>query len=111
MLRREWSTDGATEDIWISVSLKNNKSLHICCVYNPPFASAADLTRHLTRLFEIVAENPNDHYLILGDYNEGTIVWAPDGDVGALTASNVFSDRAEQITDSFSFLNLDQYKR
>jgi exonuclease III len=53
----------------VSVTLQNNELLHIFCLYLEPKYSYTKLELLLTNLEKICIANPNDRFLIVGDWN------------------------------------------
>lgn len=100
----------SVEEIFIEVLIGNSK-LVIGGVYLPPNLSIDNYTDH-TSTVEYILENcdGNCKLLLVGDYNLPNITWtqANEDCLGLIPCGNN-SDKSEQIIDSFSYLNLNQF--
>lgn len=66
-LKRKWQTD-EVEDLWITLTYRNY-SIHICCVYLVPQCNASDFNAFILNAEKRMKENPNDYFMIVGDFN------------------------------------------
>ena len=67
--RPEWQT-AKVEDVWVSLK-PNNKSkvIHLCCVYLPGEMDTTTFEGFIENATARVNENPDDDFIILGDFN------------------------------------------
>lgn len=108
LVKEEWSCDGIVEDLWVQIVLDSGKKLNICCTYVPPHASQYNLQSHLDRVSEIVLENVDDLFLVIGDYNAPDIRWTLDNIKNCYLPNPTKSD-SELLVDSYNLLNLKQF--
>ena len=67
--RPEWQT-AQVEDVWVSLKPKNKaKVIHLCCVYLPGEMDTKTFESFIENATTKINENPNDNFIILGDFN------------------------------------------
>lgn len=104
----EWSCPGICEDLWVCVTLENGKKMFLCCVYIPPHSTDNNLKAHLDRVSEIMFNNPDDIFIIVGDYNMPGIVWSIDN-VLKYYQPQPYNSMSEALIDTFSLLDFKQF--
>lgn len=96
------------EDIWIKVRLANETNLFICVVYFPPSAKFDDYNNFLNFTSCTINNNPNNSYIILGDFNLSSITWGFDKYRYVIPV--VYEGRvAEALVDTMLFTGLQQH--
>lgn len=113
---RDWPcpSAAASECIWVSIPLsqsgiQGNSALNICCVYIPHGPLYRDA---LGNFFEIcgqlVIDNPDDVFLVTGDFNISDAQWSTSGCSGMNI--NIINGLPVQLLSEFlSFTCLKQY--
>lgn len=106
----------SAEDLWVTFNLrqpnnKNNFKLHVCAIYlckqNQGYSFTDQLSNFLSNLHKSVLSNPNDKYLIVGDFNLSGILWQLDNNV--LVPTNICGANELMLTDDLRVLGLNQY--
>lgn len=82
VLQPEWNS--SAEDLWVTVMLKDNHlkssiKIHLCSVYicseNRGLSASAQLSNFSSKLFDVMANNPDDIAIVVGDFNQPNIYW------------------------------------
>lgn len=126
--RRTWCSTPHAEELWLTVGLSsapraaafapasstaaadsNRGTLHVACAY---FPHGADHCGALQSFYDAVTDrmhqNPDDSYLILGDFNISHAEWSVA--VGLPLTLNTNNDnKAAALSDFLSLTNLAQY--
>lgn len=107
--QRNWSCKNV-EDVWISLPLPNNNSkIHVCCVYLPGYLSLDTLSEFYESITTLLNENPNDIFLINGDFNLPNISWLKEN-TPVLLPSVLMPDRKSILfSDFLSITDLKQF--
>lgn len=105
----KWSTDGIIEDLWVSIVLNGGKKLFICCVYVPPHAVLNNFILFFNKLEEIFNSNPNDEFIIVGDFNLSNITWKYDVDNKSYLPFNAVDPLSEFFVDNLALNDLKQF--
>jgi hypothetical protein len=114
--QRDWPcpSPASSECIWISVPLSKHDVqgqtfLNICCVYIPHGPLYRDA---LETFFEICSQlkidNPNDTFLITGDFNISDAQWV-EADCAKLSLGTTNTLPLQLLSEFLSFSGLDQY--
>lgn len=95
------------EDVWISITAKNNKKIYLCCVYLPPgddFAYSC-FTNNLNSINHIFDKNT---VVILGDFNMSQVQWVAVPNEHFLEPINV-DNKASNLLDNLSYYEFMQF--
>lgn len=98
-----WETN--CEDLWVSIHLVVNgrpKKIAICVVYLPPPVNVDNLLEFLNNASDIVCQV--DDIIILGDFNQGKIIWNASTDTQSMIPMNC-SSKMESILVDFMYNN------
>lgn len=69
---RRFDWESTAEDVWVSIYVKNIK-LNICCVYLPGYLDMETIEDFYNKINFVYTTNPEDNYLIIGDFNHRTL--------------------------------------
>lgn len=111
--RPEWTS--SAEDLWVTVTFKNKdrsfRKLHFCTIYlcNENVGNSYDtqLGNFAVRLSAFVESNPNDTFIIMGDFNMPMVDWTHDGNY--LQPSGICGETQIYFFDTLSECNLNQF--
>ncbi|CAH2086303.1 unnamed protein product [Euphydryas editha] len=85
--------------------------LHICVVYVPPdprrIPFHTDTIISMTR--SVIDNNPNDNYLIIGDFNLPCVSWDDRGPMFLKRGSVEIQNASMNLIESFEYFGLKQY--
>lgn len=104
----------SAEDIWITLIINKSIILHICAVYlceqNCGYSYSEQLRNYLHTLNDIIMKNPNDRYVIVGDFNLSGVKWSLDSRSGPPLLPSEFRSPDEiRLIDELNLLGLGQY--
>lgn len=110
--RLEWELDDI-ECVWITIdsrTLKSTRSLHLATIYLPPDENLG----HHVKVFadtlnNIIAYNPDDLFMVCGDFNLPCICWTPAGPTTVKKGSTEVQESARYLLNVTNFLDLQQY--
>ena len=105
--RRLHLNNNSIEQLYIEISI-NSFSLIIGTVYLPPRSDIAVYNNHFDLLDNLMSNNPNSKFLILGDYNLPNIQWITVNNNIIPDLSNVNNFNSNILT-SLSYINLTQH--
>ncbi|CAF4804595.1 unnamed protein product [Pieris macdunnoughi] len=115
--RVEWRS--SAEDIWITIAQFGKEhghfnNLHICTLYlcaeNAGNTHSIQLNNFTQSLNEVVLENHQDTFIILGDFNLGNINWEFGGSGSLHVIPSCYSGEQQiEFIDSLEVCNLCQY--
>lgn len=87
--RFNWETNA--EDLWVTAII-NDISYNFCCVYLPGDLNIVTHEEYYNKFCEILIDNPNDKFVILGDFNvPGFVINYPGYGISA-TKFNLLKD-------------------
>lgn len=98
------------EDIWVTVISSDNSAtkFHIGSVYIPP-GDVMALNLFCSKLTDIIVNNPNDMFILCGDFNLSGIKWSIDPPNEFCKAKYLADQRSSIFIDTVSFSGLCQY--
>lgn len=97
--RLEWESNA--EDVWVTI-IVNNQKIHICCVYIPGDLDINTLEHYYNKIYSIFVDNPDDKFIILGDFNIPQFLSITSG-------SSISNSKFNLLNDCVNFCGLDQY--
>lgn len=95
--RPDWQLS-THEDIWLTLKPINGRSLHILCVYLPPYLSAKCFDSYLENLGDKISTLADDDILVMGDFNDSKF----DSNIQDMTG------KSASITNLLDFCGLSQ---
>jgi hypothetical protein len=108
-LQLQWQNQ-TTEDIWITLSL-GNKDIHLCGVYISPDCDTQKINDFSKKVQNIRLTNPNDLFVVAGDFNIPNYVTSQNVDYSSGTSRLSIIKKMENycnFTQLNSFLNSNQ---
>lgn len=104
----DWCT--SNEDVWVSIYPgKIKKRINICCVYLVPNVEINKFFDFFNNLSTLVNDNPNDIFLIMGDFNLGHISWSLNHNNYYLDYVKTKDIKCSSFVDSITLSNLQQF--
>lgn len=109
--------NSTAEDLWLCVRIQQVNTrkwinLYLCVIYLCEqcngLSFSMQLSNFLAKLNYAVSLNPNDAFLVIGDFNLSNIVWVPKN-ISSFYPTNINSSDEQVLTDEMYALNLIQF--
>lgn len=113
-VHRDLGVCNPTEILWITIpasTCASNFDLHICAAYIPPESRQMPSNINFIRqkITSVIELCPNDHFLIIGDFNLPSICWNTDGYTTLKRGSTEVQDASIQLIEALTFHGLKQF--
>ncbi|KAL0809918.1 hypothetical protein ABMA28_010775 [Loxostege sticticalis] len=110
VMRSAWAS--RVEDIWVSIlpQRSSRPTLNLCVCYLPPDIQSTSLENFYNNVQRIIlGGEPNNVYLIVGDFNTPSIVWSRSSSQNNMVPSPVVDRKSSLLLDTLSLCGLLQY--